>query len=118
MSSTDSHMLAEPHVQIYVFGSCKNEGTMQEAPLSLAGTARRSNSNEYVQLKQLVKQRGFLDQQPIYYTWKFLFTVGLLLIGVGFLILVQNFWLVLLTALYMGFVSMQFGLLGHDIGHR
>jgi fatty acid desaturase len=91
---------------------------MQETHISLTGTARRSDSNEYVQLKQLVKQHGLLDQQPAYYTWKFLFTVGLLVVGIGFLILVHNVWLVLLTALYMGFVSMQFGLLGHDIGHQ
>ena len=76
----------------------------------------RSSPNEYVQLKQLVKQRGLLDQQPAYYIWKFLFTLGLLAIGIAFLFTLHNFWL--LDALYMGFVSMQFGLLGHDIGHR
>src|SRR5712692_6895812 len=92
--------------------------TMQEAYLTLGGSARRSSSNEYVQLKRLVKQRGLLDLQPAYYTWKFLFTLGLLVIGLAFLFIVHNFWLQLLNALYVGFVSMQFGLLGHDIGHR
>ncbi len=88
------------------------------AELTLGDSARRSSSNEYVQLKQLVKQRGLLDQQPAYYTYKILFTLSLLAIGIAFLFIVDNFWLQLLNAIYLGFVSMQFGLLGHDIGHR
>jgi len=91
---------------------------MQEAHLTLEGSTHRSSSNDYVQLKQLVKQRGWLDQQPAYYAWKFLFTTGLLAIGIVFLFMLHNFGLLLLLALYMGFVSMQFGLLGHDVGHR
>jgi fatty acid desaturase len=94
------------------------EGIMQEAHLSLASTARRSSPNEYVQLKYLVKQHGLLEQQSAYYAWKFLFTACLLVAGIAILLLIHNPWLVLLNALYMGFVSMQFGLLGHDIGHR
>lgn len=91
---------------------------MQEAQLTLRGSARRSSPNEYVQLKQRMKQGRFLDQQSDYYTWKFLSTLGMLVVGIAFLFIMHNFWLLLLSALYMGFVSMQFGLLGHDIGHR
>jgi fatty acid desaturase len=91
---------------------------MQEAYLTLGGSNRRSSSNEYVRLKRLVKQRGLLDLQPAYYTWKFLFTLGLFAIGIALVFIIHNFWLQLLNALYLGFVSMQFGLLGHDIGHR
>ena len=86
---------------------------MQKAP---GKQTRNASSNEYVQLKQLVRQRGLLDQQPAYYTWKFLFTTGLLASGIAFLFILPNLWLLL--ALYMGFASMQSGLLGHDIGHR
>ncbi|HEX8035667.1 MAG TPA: acyl-CoA desaturase [Ktedonobacterales bacterium] len=91
---------------------------MQEAQLTLRGSARRSSPNEYVQLKQLMKQGGFLSPQSAYYIWKFLSTLGMLGVGIAFLFIIHNFWLLLLDALYMGFVSMQFGLLGHDIGHR
>ena len=91
---------------------------MRGAERALGDSARRSSSNEYVQLKQLVKQRGLLNQQPAYYTYKALFTLSLLVIAVAFLFIVDNFWLQLLNAIYLGFVSMQFGLLGHDIGHR
>ena len=90
----------------------------QGADLTLGNSARRSSSNEYAQLKQLMKQRGLLDQQLAYYTYKILFTMSLLIISIAFLFIIDNFWLQLLNALYLGFVSMQFGLLGHDIGHR
>ena len=39
------------------------------AELTLGDSTRRSSSNEYVQLKQLIRQRGLLDQQPAYYTY-------------------------------------------------
>ena len=74
--------------------------------------------NEYARLKQLMRQRGLLDQQPGYYSYKILFTLSLLAIGLIFLLIVDNFQLQLLNAVYLGFVSMQIGLLGHDIGHR
>src|SRR5215467_3068909 len=117
----------------------QRRGTMQEAPgrqmrsahtmrsgessvlvtrgaeLTLGGSARRSSSNEYVQLKQIMKQQGLLDQQLAYYTYKTLFTLSLLVMGLAFLFIVDNSWLELLNAIYLGFVSMQFGLLGHDI---
>lgn len=91
---------------------------MQGTELTLGNSSRRSPSNDYAQLKQLIKQRGLLNQQPAYYTYKMLFNLSLLVIGLVFLFIVNNFWLQLLNAIYLGFVSMQFGLLGHDIGHR
>src|SRR5947207_12404235 len=91
---------------------------IRRADLTLASSIRRSSANEYVQLKQLIQQRRLLDQQPAYYTYKTLFTLSLLIIGIAFLFISDNFWLQLLNAIYLGFVSMQFGLLGHDIGHR
>ena len=65
----------------------------QRAELTLGDSARRSSSNEYVQLKRLVKQRGLLDQQLAYYTYKMLFTLSLLVIAIAFLFIFDNFWL-------------------------
>src|SRR5579859_1096614 len=96
----------------------KSEASLNAKRSTATVNGKIPSPNEYVQLKRLIKQRGLLDQQPVYYTWKFLFTVGLLALGIAFLFALHNFWLLLLDALYMGFVSMQFGLLGHDIGHR
>ncbi len=75
-------------------------------------------ANDYARLKQLIKQQGLLDQQPTYYSYKILFTLSLLAVAVFILFTVNNFWLQLLNAVYLGFVSTQIGLLGHDIGHR
>src|SRR5205085_8942912 len=91
---------------------------MRWAELTLGNSPRRFPSNDYVQLKQLIKQQDLLNQQPAYYTYKTLFNVTLLTIALVFLFIINNFWLQLLNAIYLGFVSMQFGLLGHDIGHR
>jgi fatty acid desaturase len=74
--------------------------------------------NQYASLKKLITKRGLLDKQPRYYTCKFLFTLGLLAVGVAFLFLVHNFWLQLCDAVYLAFVFGQIGFLGHDAGHR
>src|SRR6266568_2664604 len=39
----------------------------------------------------VVKWNELLDKQPAYYTFKILFTMGLLAVGVTFLIVVNNF---------------------------
>ena len=85
---------------------------------TVVGSSRRTSSKEYVQLKRLIQQRGLLDRQPAYYIYKFLSTLSLLIIGIVFLCISNNFWFQLLTAFYFSFVFMQFGLLTHDIGHQ
>jgi fatty acid desaturase len=84
----------------------------------LKSSALRSSAKEYIQLKQLMKQEGLLDAQPAYYACKILFTLGLLAIAVAILLLVNNFWIQLLNAVYLSFVFTQIGFLAHDIGHR
>ncbi len=74
--------------------------------------------NEYAELKGLMKQKGLLEKQPIYYTYRVALLLSLLLIGVVFLLLVNNFWLQLLNAVYLAFVFTQIGLLSHEAGHR
>jgi len=78
----------------------------------------RRSPNGYVRLRQFIKQQGLLDQQLPYYTYKILLTLSLLTIGLAFLLLVHNFWLQLLNAIYLSFVITQIGFLAHDIGHR
>src|SRR6266700_1527453 len=81
-------------------------------------SALRIFANDYAELKQLIKRNELLDKQPAYYTFKILFTMGLLAVGVTFLIVVNNFLLQLLNAVYLAFVFAQISFLGHDIGHR
>ncbi len=75
-------------------------------------------ANEYAELKRLMKQKGLLKKQPIYYTCKILLTMGLLAVSLVFLFVVNNFWLQILNAAYLGFVFTQVSFLAHDIGHR
>jgi fatty acid desaturase len=65
-----------------------------------------------------MKQQGLMDQQPAYYTCKFLLTLSLLAGSVIFLLIVNNFALQLLNAVYMAFACAQIGFLIHDLGHR
>jgi fatty acid desaturase len=80
--------------------------------------ATRPFLNEYAELKQILKQKGLFDKQPLYYTYKILLTLGMLAVSVAFLLLVHNFWLQLLNAVFLSFVFTQISYLGHDQGHR
>ena len=69
-------------------------------------------------LKRLIKQRGLLDQQPIYYAVKTVFTLGLLVVGLALLFILGDTWSQLLNAAYLAFVFVQISLIAHDFGHR
>lgn len=81
-------------------------------------TTQEAAGNDFAELKQLLRQRGLLDKQPVYSSYRIALLVGLLLIGALFLLLVHVFWLQLLNAVYLSFVFTQVGLLGHEAGHR
>src|SRR5260221_12969013 len=74
--------------------------------------------NEYAELKQRIKQKGLLEQQPAYYTYKILFTLGLLALSIACLVVFNHSWFQLLNAVFLAFVCAQIGFVGHDIGHR
>src|SRR6185312_4606923 len=84
----------------------------------LSSVARPAAPHEYAELKRLVKQYGLLDSQPRYYAGLFLLVFALFGLGLAPLFITRNFWFLMLDALYLGFISMQFGLLTHDIGHQ
>lgn len=84
----------------------------------LSSVARPSIPHEYAELKRLVKQHGLLNSQPKYYAGLFLLVFALFGLGLVPLFITRNFLFLMLDALYLGFVSMQFGLLTHDIGHQ
>ena len=86
--------------------------------LDFKNAASLGIAKDYAELKRLIKQEGLLDQQPAYYTGKFLFTLSLLAVSVIFLLVVNNFALQLLNAVFMAFVFAQIGFLAHDLGHR
>src|SRR5438105_4850049 len=79
---------------------------------------QRAPVNEYAELKQRIKQKGLLDQQPIYYTCKILFTLGLLVLSIACLVVFNHSWFQLLNAVFLAFAFAQLGFIGHDLGHR
>ena len=75
-------------------------------------------SNEYAELIELIRQGGLMGKQPAYYTYKILLTLGLLAMSLTFLAILDNLWLQILNGVFMAFVFVQIGLVGHDAGHR
>ncbi|GAC1357954.1 MAG: acyl-CoA desaturase [Ktedonobacteraceae bacterium] len=75
-------------------------------------------SSGYAELKQRVKEAGLLEKQPIYYAGKIGLLLVLLTISIVVLLFVKPFWVQVLNAVYLSFVTTQLGLLGHDAGHR
>jgi fatty acid desaturase len=80
--------------------------------------AQRHLVNEYAELKQRIKQHGLLKQQPVYYTYKILFTLALLALSIACLLVFRHSWFQLLNAVFLAFIFAQIGFLGHDIGRR
>ena len=75
-------------------------------------------TNEYAELKLLIKEEGLLTRQPGYYTFKIVSTLGLLASSLAFLTLIDSLWLLLLDAVFLAFIFTQMGFIGHDAGHR
>jgi fatty acid desaturase len=88
------------------------------APPLAKGSAPPPRTNQYAELKRLIKQRGLLNQQPAYFMGKILLTLGLLAVSLALVLIVDNLWLQLLNAAYLAFVFVQISLIAHDIGHR
>ena len=78
----------------------------------------RQQINEYAELRQVVRQRGLLDKQPAYYTYKLLSTLGLLALSLTILVLVDTLWVQLINAAFLAFVFAQISFIGHDAGHK
>ena len=97
--------------------SSDEPGESLSPPLA-KGSAPRSRTNQYAQLKRLIKQNGLLDRQPAYFAGKISLTLGLLAVSLTLLLIFDNPWLQLLNATYLAFVFVQISLLAHDCGHR
>jgi fatty acid desaturase len=82
------------------------------------GTENTAQTNIYPELRQLIKEQGLLNRQPLYYTYKIISTLSLLALSITFLVIVDNPWLQLANAAFLAFVYSQSGYVGHDAGHR
>src|SRR5687768_560071 len=88
------------------------------APPRVQGSTSHLRTNQFAQLKRLIKQNGLLDRQPTYYAGKMAFTLGLLAVSLALLFVLGDTWFQLLNAIYLAFVFVQISLLAHDFGHR
>jgi len=75
-------------------------------------------AGDYSDLKFQVKEAGLLEKQPRYYLSILVLLVALLALSMVILLFVKPFWLQLLNAAFLAFITTQFGLLGHAAGHR
>ncbi len=74
--------------------------------------------SQFTELRKIINQKGLLNKQPAYYTYKILLNSGFLATGLILLIVIDNIWLQSVNAVFMGFVFTQIGFMGHDSGHR
>ncbi len=78
----------------------------------------REHTDAFATLKQQIKQHGLLEKQLPFYTFMILSALGLLGGSIAILALVHIWWVQVLNAVVLAFLSTQFGFLGHDAGHR
>src|SRR5690606_7245426 len=84
-------------------------------PLESVATGR---SSDYAELKRIIKEQGLLSSQPRYYLGKALLNLTMLTAAIFIAVTTSNWLVLVLDAIFLGFVSTQIALLAHDIGHR
>ena len=76
-----------------------------------------ADSDEFRELRRLIRQQGLMEKQPGYYAFKIVSALMLLAGSLTVLATVGNLWLQLLNAVFLGFMFSQIAFLGHDAGH-
>src|SRR5262249_33283129 len=67
------------------------------------------DNRSYVELKRLITEKGLLEKQPGFLTYKILLTAAMLTVSIIILFWTDNFWVQILNAIYMAFVFGQIG---------
>ena len=86
--------------------------------LRVRGPTPSVRASEYVELKQLITQKGLLNRQPAYYGFSILVTAGLLAFSLAALVVLDSLWMQALNAAFLAFIFTQVMFVGHDAGHR
>jgi fatty acid desaturase len=80
--------------------------------------SRTSRWSEYTRLSRQIKQAGLLERRRGWYAARIGLNLALLAAGgVGFFLLGESWWQ-LLVAAYLAIVATQLAFVGHDAGHR
>ena len=81
-------------------------------------TADPPDNQSYAALKKVIIEKGLLEKQPGFLTYKILLTAVMLAVSIFILFVTDNIWFQLLNAVYLAFVFGQIGFIAHDTGHR
>jgi fatty acid desaturase len=74
--------------------------------------------NEYAELKHRVQQAGLLEKDPRVATRAILINFALFALCVAIFAWFRNGWIVALNAVFLSFISGQWGFVMHESGHR
>jgi fatty acid desaturase len=91
---------------------------LQESKFTDRLNTSEPSENLYTELKQRVRAAGCLEPQPLYYAILIPVTMILLCSGWVAMAVVDHFWFRLAGAVFLAFISVQVGYLGHDAGHQ
>ncbi|MEV6650780.1 acyl-CoA desaturase [Streptomyces sp. NPDC051219] len=83
-----------------------------------AGGRGSSDTASLDEVTQLVKRAGLMDLQPVYYTFKIILNLLLLVAGWTVFALLGDTWWQLAVAVFLAVCFGQTDLVGHDAGHR
>ncbi len=75
-------------------------------------------NKDYADLKRRIAAAGLFEKQLGYYAYKIVSGLLLFALGLIFLVMIDNMWLQVANAIFLAFVFVQVGFLGHDAGHR
>lgn len=81
-------------------------------------TTETPDNQSYADLKRMIVEKGLLEKQPGFLTYKIILTLVMLSVSIAILFLTDIFWVQLLNAVYLAFVFGQIGFIAHDTGHR
>src|SRR3989344_4116062 len=74
--------------------------------------------DNYSELSSIIRKNRLMEKQRGYYAFKIASTLAMLSISIFLLYYLENFWLLMANALFLGFVTVQIGLIFHDADHQ
>lgn len=91
---------------------------IEETNDTVQETSAHSGDSLYLELKRRVRDAGLLKPQPLYYGIKIPLTFALFAIGWAALAIEDSLWFRIFDVIFLAFMTVQIGYLGHDAGHQ
>ena len=71
-----------------------------------------------IELRKRIAKEGLLNKRPAYYIGKSLSTFAMFLVSITLFLYIKHPLIRILDAIFLAFIYVQFGLIGHDIAHN